>query len=101
MPDKIFLEANGSSQFKGNINELAEDILNGIENGTYEWDDDEGGYVIAIDGLRYDFPTDDDEELVSIQDALADALPEQASELGCNVSLDYEVTFGDNIIVVN
>ena len=100
MPDKIFLEANGSSQFKGNINELAENILNGIEDGTYEWDDDEGGYVIAIDNLRYEFPTDD-EELVSIQDALADALPEQASELGCNVSLDYEVTFGDNIIVVN
>ena len=100
MPDKIFLEANGSSQFKGNINELAENILNGIEDGTYEWDDDEGGYVIAIDSLRYEFPTDD-EELVPIQDALADALPEQASELGCNVSLDYEVTVGSNIIVVN
>ena len=100
MPDKIFLEADGSSQFRGYINDLAENILKGIENGTYDWDDDEAGYAVAINDLRYEFPVDD-EDLAPIEDTLADALQEQAGELGCDVSLDYEVEFRDNIIVVN
>ena len=100
---KIFLDPYDSSEESKNyINELAETILYGIKDGTYSWEDDYDGYVVPIEDLKYDFP-DDNEELASIGEKLANALPEQAEELGINTQLgdDPSVAFEGSIIVVS
>ncbi len=100
MAEKIFLEPNGSERFKGNINALAQDIIEGIEDKTYVWDDENEGYVVELKDLKYDFP-DDEADLAVVGEALADALPEQVIEMGYDVSIDGSVTFNGEYLVVS
>lgn len=100
MAEKIFLDPTGSERFKGNINALAQDILEGIENETYVWDDENEGYVVDFKDLNYDFPGDE-ADLAVVSEALADAIPEQLTEMGYNVSIDGIVTFNGDYLVVS
>lgn len=98
---KIFLDPYGGEAFKDHINNLAEKIIYGIDDGSYQWDDDDEGYVVPIGELDYDFP-EDDNELATIGEKLADALPERIEELGVDLTLESEsVIFRGDIIVVS
>lgn len=100
MAEKIFLEPDGSERFKGNINALAQDIIEGIEDEKYTWDDENEGYVVDLKDLKYDFP-DDEADLAVVGEALADAIPEQIIEMGYGVSIDGAVTFNGEYLVVS
>ena len=102
MADKTLL-VPGEDDYKGNIGNLAEEILDGIAEEEYPMDDNEGGYAIEIAVLDYEFPVSGSEKDIVADDlakALADIMSENDDYAYGDLTSDPKVRFTEDYLIV-
>ena len=100
---KKTLLAPDEYDYKEDIGNLAEEILNGIAEEEYPMDDNEGGYAIEIAVLDYVFPVSgSDKDIVAddLAKALADIMSENDDCAYGDLASDPKVRFTEDYLIV-
>jgi len=99
-PNPLFLYPEDGAVLDENTKKLASYILDGIADKSFEFDEEEGGYVIPLGDTLFVLP-DDPEDLGILSEALEKVLSEIFPEEERDFALDCEVkSIDENNIVV-